>query len=89
MVVNENQIYKYGYLTFIINGKDIIIKTSLNQTFYLLPNGYWTPRMSSHRMSLIRNMVTIGEIRDWNELASYTRPGITWTPTFIKYEIVR
>ena len=87
MVVSNSKVYKYGYLTFILYNKDIIIKTSLNQTFYLLPNGYWTVSFARNRLDLIRNLIKVGEIRDFNELAGYTRPGIKWVCTNIDYKI--
>lgn len=89
MVVNNNEakIYKSGYMTFILTEKDIIIKTSLNQTFFLSSNYYWTSRAYKQRMDLIRAMVHLGEITCWNDLAGYTRPGIAWTPTQVVYDI--
>lgn len=87
VVINSDvTVYATKNLCFVLNKNDIIIKTPL-QTFYLLPNAYWTQHFASNRMCLIREMIRLGEIRDLNELAGYTRPGITWTGTEILYDI--
>lgn len=84
---NETRVYKVGKLNFIFYNKDIIIKTSLGQTFFLEPTGYWTPAYNRGRLALIKSMIVIGEIRDLNELAGYTRPGLKWAGTSLCYDI--
>jgi len=84
---NQTPVFKCNKLTFILEGKDIIIKTSLNQTFFLTSNYYWKPGFTSHRLKLIRLMIQIGEIRTLDELASYTRPGLIWSTPCINYDI--
>ena len=86
MVLNEKtQVFKCNNLTFVLYGKEIIIKTPL-QAFYLYSNEYWKAGFTNKRMQLIKLMIQIGEIRNLNDLASYTRPGITWTATSINYD---
>lgn len=89
MVVDktETEVYQYKKLIFILYKNQIIIRTSLNQTFYLVSNFYWTPTFFFKRMSIIRYMIGLGEIRSLNELASYTRPGIKWESTIVDYDI--
>lgn len=81
--MGDNMVYTQGKLTFILIGDKVIIKTSLGQQFYLLPKAHYWQR----RLTLIRYMVSLGEVRSLNELASYTNPGITWEVTSEKYEL--
>jgi len=81
----QTQVFKCNNLTFILYDKEIIIKTPL-QAFYLCSNDYWTSSFTRNRMQLIRMMLQIGEIKDLNELAGYTRPGIDWASTCILYD---
>lgn len=87
MVVDKNtEVIKYNNLTFILYGKNIIIKTPL-QAFYLCSNECWKTAFTNKRMRYIRLMIQLGEIRSLNELAGYTRPGIKWTATGINYDV--
>ena len=83
---SEVPVYKIKNISFILTEKHIIVKTPL-QEFYLLSNDYWTTRFSKNRICLIREMIKLGEIRDLNDLAGYTRPGIQWTNSRTVYNI--
>lgn len=48
-----------------------------SQAFYLEPSRhYW-----NRRLKMIMRLIEINEIRDLNELASFTNPGINWVST--------
>lgn len=72
-----NKIYHQGNLTFIVTPTKVLVKTHL-QMFYLEPKlKYW-----NRRLSLIRAMIELEEIRNLNELASFcANGGITWNVT--------
>lgn len=77
-------IYTTDKLIFIVTPEKVIVRTNLQQ-FYLLPKAHYFNR----RLNLIRNLIIINEIRDLNELASYTGRGIDWVTTSIKYDLDR
>lgn len=86
MVLSEQTpVFKINNLTFILYGKEIIIKTPL-QEFYLCHNWYWETSFYNNRMNEIRYMISIGRIKTLNDLARYTRPGIKWTSTAVSYD---
>lgn len=77
-------IYTTDKLIFIVTPEKVIVRTNLQQ-FYLLPKAHYFNR----RLNMIRNLIIINEIRDLNELASYTGRGIDWVTTSIKYDLDR
>lgn len=86
MVLSEQTpVFKINNLTFILYGKDIIIKTPL-QAFYLCSNYYWETGFYNCKMNEIRSMIPIGRIKTLNDLARQTRPGIKWTSTAVIYD---
>lgn len=79
----DTKVYKQKNISFIITADRIVVRTPLNQAFYLQPRQhYWT-----RRLKLIRMMVELDEIRDLNELASWSGRGIEWVSTSRKYEL--
>lgn len=76
------QIYTTDKLIFIVSPEKVVVRTNLQQ-FYLLPKAHYFNR----RLNLIRNLIVLNEIRDLNELASYTGRGIDWVTTSIKYDL--
>lgn len=85
VVVEENtKVYKVGKLTFVLLPKLVLIKTPL-QAFYLMSLN----RQGTKRLKVIRIMIELGEIRNLNELAGWTRPNILWTGTAILYDITK
>lgn len=69
-------IYEQGKLTFLVFPNKVVVMTS-QQAFYLEPSRhYW-----NRRLKMIMRLIEINEIRDLNELASFTNPGINWVST--------
>lgn len=65
-------------LTFLIfaDTKKVVVMTP-TQAFFLEPSRhYW-----NRRLKLIMKLIEVNEIRDLNELASWTNPGINWVTT--------
>lgn len=77
------KIYRQKNLTFIVSPQRITVRTSLPQTFFLQPKAHYWKR----RVALIARMIEINEIRNLNELAEYTRPGVDWVTTRVNYPL--
>jgi len=77
------KIYRQGKLLFALMPENILVKTTLNQSFFLMPRNHY----SNARLNTIRRVIELGEIKDLNELASWTRPNIIWTSTVVQYDI--
>jgi hypothetical protein len=78
------RIYKTEKLTFILDGEKVIIRTTLNQAFYLSPKAHYWRR----RLKLIQTMIELNEVRNLEELASWCAAGqIEWVSTTRKYEL--
>lgn len=75
------QVYKQKSLTFIVSEDRVIIKTPLEQTFYLEPRAHYFNR----RLRLIRTLIELGEIRDFNELSTWCGVGVEWITTSQEY----
>lgn len=71
------KIYANGRMTFILTDTKTIVRTSLPQTFVLIPKAHYFNR----RLNMIRTMIAIDEIRSFDELARWCRPGIDWVTT--------
>jgi hypothetical protein len=72
----QPSIYEQGNLTFYVYSRKIVVVTP-HQAFYLEPSRhYW-----NRRVQLIMRMIELNEIRNLNELASWTNPGINWVAT--------
>lgn len=78
----DYQIYTTDKLVFIVCPDKVVVRTRMQQ-FYLLPKAHYFNR----RLNLIRNLIILNEIRDLNELASYTGRGIDWVTTSVKYDL--
>lgn len=79
----QYKIYRQPKLTFIIYKDKILVIGGMDQKFYLIPSRhYW-----NRRLKLIMRLIEVGEIRDYNELASWTNPGINWVATFQKINL--
>lgn len=66
---------KLQFLVYPENRKVVVIHHS--QAFYLEPSRhYW-----NRRLKLIMKLIEVNEIRDLNELAGWTNPGINWVST--------
>ena len=70
-----------GRLTFVLTPERVLVRTTLPQTFCLQPKAhYW-----KKRLSMIRVMIELNEIRDLNELAEWCGVGIEWVTIPNKY----
>ncbi len=79
----QPKIYKQSNLTFIVTPQRITVRTSLPQTFFLEPKAHYWKR----RIKLIAVMIELNEIRNLNELAEWTRPGVDWVSTRVNYPL--
>lgn len=84
VVSKDTKVYRVGRLTFVLMPKLVLIKTPL-QAFYLMSLN----RQGTKRLKVIRIMIELGEIRNLNELAGWTRPNIFWAGTEIIYDITK
>lgn len=82
VVSKDTKVYRIGRLTFVLLPEMVLVKTPL-QAFYLMP----TEPRSNKRLRVIRIMIELGEIRNLNELAGWTRPNIIWTSLQTFYDI--
>lgn len=83
VVVNSRaKVFRCNSLIFVLLPTIVIVKTNL-QTFYLRP----LDRRAEKRLKVIRIMMELGEIRNLNELAGWTRPSIIWTSILTPYDI--
>lgn len=73
MVGDIQKTYKQNNLTFIVTPEKIYVKTSL-QTFSLEPKAHQWKKS----MHLIRIMIELEQIRNLEELATWTKPGLEW-----------
>jgi hypothetical protein len=80
--VVATEVYKQGRLTFILTPSRTIVKTALNQRFFLEPRMHYWQR----RIRLINTMIQLGEIRNLNELAEWCGRGVEWVPTDYTFE---
>lgn len=65
-------------LTFLVYEKNNkVVVCTASQAFYLEPSRHYYNR----RLKMIMRLIEINEIRDLNELASFTNAGINWVST--------
>ena len=73
--------YGEGGLRFTITPSRIYVQTSF-QTFFLLPRAsYW-----HRRVSLVRAMIELGEVKDLNDLASFCGNYVEWRATTVSLD---
>lgn len=80
----ETQTYKSNRLTFVLTPTQIVVTTSLGQSFYLKPKSqYWTKRMI-----VIREMIKLDEVRTLEELAQWCASGgIEWVTPNSRFDV--
>lgn len=72
------KIYPQQHMTFVLTPTKIYFLTTHGQQFYLQPKIHYFNK----RMDKIRTLIELGEIRDFNELASFCAGGqIAWVTT--------
>jgi len=87
VVLNNAKVFKTNGLTFIVNGKEIIVRAPLNQAFFLVRSDIVNkPGLFTRRMDLIKSKLEKGKLTSIQDLARYTRPVISWRHTDLQFD---